>query len=106
MGFTRVFFLFCHDKSPFCGATGTPCFALWLTLPTSFKAKVDIPSPVLCSYLCIMILRVNSESNAYLVQGSYLVQRYCYVAGISCVASDFVVLNLCGALPYVRALNI
>ena len=43
-----IFFYFCGDKSPFCGATGTLCFGLQLTLPMGFKARVDPSSPVLC----------------------------------------------------------
>ena len=57
------FFNFCGDKSPFCGATGALCFGLWLTLHMGYKAKarVDPSSVALCSHLCVMILRVNSE---------------------------------------------
>ena len=56
------FFNFCGDKSPFCGATGAPCFRLRLTLPMGLKARVDPSSAALCSCLCIMtLLRVNSE---------------------------------------------
>ena len=47
--------------SPFCGTTGTLCFILQLTLPMCFKARVDPLSPMLCSRLCVMILKVNSE---------------------------------------------
>ena len=55
-------FLFCGDKSPFCGPAGVPCFGLQLTLPTGFKARGDPSSPALCSHLHVMILlRVNSE---------------------------------------------
>ena len=53
--------IFCGDKPLFCGATGTLCFGLKLTLAMVFKAKVDPSSPALCSHLHIMILRVNSE---------------------------------------------
>ena len=49
------------DKSPFCGATDTLCFELWLTMPMGVKARVDASSPALCSHLCVIILRVNSE---------------------------------------------
>ena len=61
----EIFFFFlkiiCGDKSPFCGVTDTLCFRLELTLPLGFKARVDPSSPTLCSCLCVMILRVNSE---------------------------------------------
>ena len=36
-------------KSPFCGANGTLCFVLKLTLPMGFKARVDPSSSALCS---------------------------------------------------------
>ena len=31
---------------PFCGATGTLCFGLWLTLATGFEARVNAPRHV------------------------------------------------------------
>ena len=39
--------MFVVAMSPFCGATGTLCFGLRLTLPMGFKARVDAPMPVL-----------------------------------------------------------
>ena len=45
--FNSFFCNFCGDKSPFCGATGTLCFGLQLTLPMGFKARVDAPPSVL-----------------------------------------------------------
>ena len=33
--------LFCSDKAPFCGASGTLCFRLQLTVPMGFKARMD-----------------------------------------------------------------
>ena len=50
--------IFCDNKSPFCGATGTLCFGLRMTLPTGFKTKVDPSSATLCSCLCIMTLLI------------------------------------------------
>ena len=48
--FVLFFFkIFCGDKSPFCGATGTLCFGLQLTLPMGLKARVDPLLP--CSTL-------------------------------------------------------
>ena len=41
-----------------CGATGALCFGLWLTLPMGLA---DAPSPALCSRVCLMILRANSD---------------------------------------------
>ena len=58
---TDLFFYFCGDKSPFCGATGALCFRLRLTLLVGFKARVDPSSPALCSHLHVLIVRVNSE---------------------------------------------
>ena len=55
------FFNFCSDKPPFCRATGTFCFRLWLTLPMGFKARVDAPFSALSFYLHVMILKVNSH---------------------------------------------
>ena len=42
--FTEFLKAFCGDKSLFCGATGTLCFRLQLTLPMGFKARVNAPS--------------------------------------------------------------
>ena len=58
---TVAFKFFCGDRSPFCVATDALCFKLWLNLPMFFKARVDLSSSVLCSHLCIIILKVNSE---------------------------------------------
>ena len=60
------FFFFCKKlfmvtMSPFCGATGTICFRLWLTPLMGFKARVDVPSPSL-SFTCAQwVLGVNSN---------------------------------------------
>ena len=35
------------DQGPFCGATGTVCFGLWIALPLGFKARVNPSLPVL-----------------------------------------------------------
>ena len=71
--FKLIFYLniFCGDKSLFFwGVTGTLCFRLHLTLPMGFKARVDAPLFELCSQLRVMILRVNSESNAEFISCS------------------------------------
>ena len=44
--FSNIFFS-AVTMSPFCGATGILCFGLQLILPMDFKARVDVPSPVL-----------------------------------------------------------
>ena len=44
-----------------CGATGTLCFGLQLTLPMGFKARVDALLPVLSVAYTQWILRVNSD---------------------------------------------
>ena len=48
--FVVLFFFqfFGGDKSPFCGAIGTLCYGLKLTLPKGFKARVDLSSSALC----------------------------------------------------------
>ena len=43
----------------FCGATGTLCFGLWVTLSMGFKARLDEPLHSPCS--CLMIPRVISD---------------------------------------------
>ena len=47
--FFFFFNFFCGDRSSFCGAAGTLCFGLSLTLPMDLKARVDTPSPALLS---------------------------------------------------------
>ena len=42
-----LFFIFCGDKSSFCGPTGTLCFGLRLTLPVGFKLKLNLTGLVL-----------------------------------------------------------
>ena len=68
------FFLFCCDKSPFCGATGSLCFGLLLTLPMGVKARVDTQSPVLFSLLRVITLRVNSADTIFFSTNSYCSQ--------------------------------
>ena len=60
-----VFFLFFFfkillDRGPFCGATVTLCFPLRMTLPMSFKVRVDQSLPALFFHLHAMIPRVIS----------------------------------------------
>ena len=58
-------FFFCFlkillDRGPFCGATVTLCFRLRMTLPMSFKVRVDQSLPALFCHLHAMIPRVIS----------------------------------------------
>ena len=48
------FQFFAVAMSPLCGATGTPCFRLWLTLAMGFKVRVDVPSPAIVSHMRVM----------------------------------------------------
>ena len=52
-------FLFCGDKSAFCGATGTLCFGLRLTLPMGFKAQGGCT--ITCSICCLCIMDSQSQ---------------------------------------------
>ena len=49
---------FLLDLGPFCGATDTLCLGLRMTLPMSFKVRVDQLSPVLFCHLPAMFPRV------------------------------------------------
>ena len=53
----------CGDKSPFCGATGSVCFGLQLTLSMGFNARLDAPSPAFFSCLHTMILKSYQGTN-------------------------------------------
>ena len=55
--FFFFFFFFAVTSNRF----GSLCFRFLLILPEGFKVRVDPSSPVLCSRLPVMILRVNSE---------------------------------------------
>ena len=50
-------FKFLLDRGPFCGATGTLCFGLWMTLP---KVRVDRSSPVL-------FFRLRAKKNCFII---------------------------------------
>ena len=52
--YPSCFFLkkFLLNQGPFCGATGTLCFGLWMTLPVSFKVAMDRSSPAVFYHLC------------------------------------------------------
>ena len=56
----NFFLKFLLGQGPFCGATGTLCFRLQMTLPMSFKVRVDQSLPALFCHLCTMIPRVIS----------------------------------------------
>ena len=52
-----TFFLkFLLDRGPFCGATGTICFGLRMTLRMSFTVRVDQSSPALFFLLTVITL--------------------------------------------------
>ena len=55
-----LLFKFLLDSGPFCGATGTLCFRLWMTLPMGFKARLDSSLLELFCHLRTMIPRATS----------------------------------------------
>ena len=59
---TAIFFFFDFllDRGPFCGATGTLCFGLGMTLPMSFKVRMDQSLPMFFCHLHAMIPKVIS----------------------------------------------
>ena len=50
-----IYLLLAVRLLPFCGATGVPCFGLWLTPSVGFKTRVEAP----CAQygLCVMDTR-------------------------------------------------
>ena len=59
--FYYFFKKFMLDRGPFCVATGTLCFQLRITLPMSFKVRVDRLLPVLYCHLRPMIHKGNKN---------------------------------------------
>ena len=49
---------FLLNRGPFCGETGTLCFGLRITLPMSFKVRVDQSLPMLFCRLPLMMARI------------------------------------------------
>ena len=48
--------VFLLGTGPFCGATGTLCFGVRMTLQMGIKARMDSSSPLLFCYLCLTTL--------------------------------------------------
>ena len=65
VGIFKVFFKYCADKLQFCGATGSLCFWLRMTLPMGFTSRVDDEMKILKPNFCfhktfINIHRINN----------------------------------------------